>query len=517
MFSQTFREKIAVAFFASALTAGVILGFATARSFATGNQVAYVGGGGGGASGATGAASTGGGGGSTAGSGGNSQTGGGSSAGSAAAAAAQTSNSQAASGVSGSTILVGGIFDMTGPVDASVERDAVRAYFAKVNAQGGINGRKIVMVYCDSQYDPTQTHSCALQMAQQHVLALVGSTYPKAEDNEVNFIAKPESQGGAGIPVIGGLGTPNEFKYPISFPTGPNFIDVGLTEADRECQFAAQGKFKHPAVVTLSDIAWVQQVVKVANARALQECGLQHTDEEDVSATQPDYDGTVFNLEHNGCNAGQTHGQGGACPDGLVVGVDPGSIKRLFDAMKRANWFPPVFGFGLDKGDLTAAPNDSNNFQYQYGYGLGSGPQSGGQDSGGAESLAAYISPYDNRSNATVSDYLNTIKAFYPSQVPNLDVYCQNAWDAAAVFVQAAKNAGANLTRASLVQALDSLSNFQTGWTQPISYTSLDSKGGHEPTRCFHWLHHDDMPEAKGGTWHTDSTPVYCQTYNIDY
>src|SRR5207302_9850706 len=167
------------------------------------------------------------------------------------------------------------------------------------NAAGGINGRKIVMAYCDSQYDPTQTHSCALQMAQQHVLALVGSTYPKAEDSEVNFLAKPESQGGAGIPVVGGLGTPNEFKWSLSYPTGANFIDVGLTEADRECQLAAQGQFKHPATVTLSDIDWVLKVVQVAQARAEQECGLKSTDTEKVPAAQPDYDGTVFNLMHN--------------------------------------------------------------------------------------------------------------------------------------------------------------------------------------------------------------------------
>lgn len=513
MFTQSVREKIAVAFLASALTAGAILAFATARSFnnsglAAGYLSTAQGPGGGGTAGAAGSTGT------TGSQGG--ATGGGSAQAAAAAAAAQAANNQAASGVSGSTILVGGIFDMTGPVDASVERDVVRAYFAKVNAEGGINGRKIVMVYCDSQYSPTVTHSCALQMAQQHVLALVGSTYPKAEDSEINFIAKPDSEGGAGIPVIGGLGTPNEFKWPLSFPTGANFVDVGLTEADRECQFAKQGSFQHSAVVTLSDISWVQQVANTSITRSGQECGLKPTDVESVPAAQPDYDQTVFNLMHNGCSAGQNYGKNGACPDSLVIGLDPFSIKRLFDAMRRANWYPPVFGFGLDKGDLTASTSDSNNLQYQYGYGLGSGPQVGGQDSGGAQALAPYISPYDNRSNPTVSDYLSTVKTYYPNQVPNLDVYCQNAWDAAAVFVEALRKAGQNLTRSTLVQALDGISNFQTGWSQPISYTSTDSKGGHEPTRCFYWLHHDDMPEAKGGTWHTQSG-TYCQTYNVNY
>lgn len=512
MFSQTFREKIAVAFFASALTAGAILGFATARSFATNGQIAgYVG------TGPAGAANTGGPAAAAA-QGGTTQAGGsaGTSGGAAATGTAGASNSQAASGVSGSTILVGGIFDMTGPVDSSVERDAVRAYFAKVNAAGGINGRKIVMAYCDSQYDPAQTHNCSLQLAAQHVLALVGSTYPKAEDSEIKFLASPESQGGAGIPVIGGLGTPNEFKYPLSFPTGANFIDIGLTEADRECQLKAQGLFQHPATVTLSDISWVLQVVQVAQQRAKQECGLVSTDTEEVQAAQPDYDGTVFNLMHNGCSTGQSYGKNGACPDSLVIGLDPFSIKRLFDAMRRANWYPPNFGFGLDKGNVLAPPSDNTNLQNQYGNELGSGPEPGGQDTGGSYGLSPYLSPYDNRSNPAVANYLDTVKAYYPSQVPNLDVYAQNAWDAAEVFVEGAKRAGSNLTRATLVQGLDTISNFQTGWSGPISYTSLDNKGGHEPTRCFYWLHHDDKQPSQGGTWHTD-TSQYCQRYNVDY
>src|SRR5207302_9690120 len=81
-------------------------------------------------------------------------------------------------GVSGGAITVGGIFDMTGPVDSSVERDTVKAYFQKVNASGGINGRKLQMVDCDSKYDATAAHQCSIQMAQAHVLAIVGWTAP---------------------------------------------------------------------------------------------------------------------------------------------------------------------------------------------------------------------------------------------------------------------------------------------------------------------------------------------------
>src|SRR5581483_7082931 len=64
-------------------------------------------------------------------------------------------------GVTADAITVGGIFDETGPVDATVERDTVRSYFNQVNAAGGINGRKLRLLDCDSAFDPSRAHQCS--------------------------------------------------------------------------------------------------------------------------------------------------------------------------------------------------------------------------------------------------------------------------------------------------------------------------------------------------------------------
>ncbi len=68
------------------------------------------------------------------------------------------------------------------------------------------------------------------------------------------------------------------------------------------------------------------------------------------------------------------------------------------------------------------------------------------------------------------------------------------------VFVEAVKRAGTNLTRASLVQALDSIHNFPTGWSSPISYGT----GNHDPNHCVRQMQHDPQP-FPNGTWHTVS------------
>ena len=117
-----------------------------------------------------------------------------------------------------------------------------------------------------------------------------------------------------------------------------------------------------------------------------------------------------------------------------------------------------------------------------------------------AQSLVPFLSPYDHASNPTVTDYLNTVQRYYPNQVPALDIYTQISWTAAQVFVDAAKLAGPNLTRATLVQALNSIQNFNTGWSKPISYSA---GGSHDPNHCFTFTKHDAKTADNGGTWHT--------------
>jgi len=118
-----------------------------------------------------------------------------------------------------------------------------------------------------------------------------------------------------------------------------------------------------------------------------------------------------------------------------------------------------------------------------------------------ADSLVPFISPYDNPNNPTVADYLSTVQKYYPSQYAALDIYTQHSWTSAMVFVEALKRAGPGVTRATLVDALNSIQNFQTGWSKPISYGGSN----HDPNHCFRWMLHDDVRADHGGNWRTVS------------
>ena len=59
--------------------------------------------------------------------------------------------------------------------------------------------------------------------------------------------------------------------------------------------------------------------------------------------------------------------------------------------------------------------------------------------------------------------------------------YAEGAWLAAKVFTDPARKQGANLTRASLFQALNGMSNYTTGFTVPITMSS-DHGPNHQVT-----------------------------------
>ncbi|TMB46479.1 MAG: hypothetical protein E6J53_04940 [Chloroflexi bacterium] len=450
MISRGFRERIAVSFLGAALVLAAVLGVMTVRSFTNAGSVP---------AGQVSALQQ---------------------PGSAAAAGNSSSSGPSAGGgagggsggVSGGKITIGGFFDITGPIDSSVERDTVRAYMQAINAAGGINGRQVEYVWCDSKYDASSAGQCARYLISQNVLAVVGPTAPLGENDQIRTLTA------AGIPVIGGLGTPAEYQDPLSFPVSTSFYRYGGAIADEAKSLGV----KHPAIVVLGDVPWVHPVeANLLNRLAAD--GIGYTDVEEVSATQASYTATVFNLQHS------HHGPSGGgpqpnytcqptekgCPDYVIAALDPFSYHRLFDAMQAANWYPGVLGAGLDKF----------NVQRSYGNELSK-----------AHSLVPFMSPYDHQGNATVRQYLGTVQRYYPGQFQALDIYTQHSWTAAMVFAEAAKRAGSGLSRESLVQALNSLQGFQTGWSVPLSYGS----GPHDPNHCFNYTSHE------GGAWHTTSS-----------
>jgi branched-chain amino acid transport system substrate-binding protein len=81
-------------------------------------------------------------------------------------------------GVTSTTILIGGTAAISGPEGAYYAPVAkgAQAYFAYVNARGGVNGRQIQYKVVDDAYDPSQTVSATRQLVQEdRVFAIFNS------------------------------------------------------------------------------------------------------------------------------------------------------------------------------------------------------------------------------------------------------------------------------------------------------------------------------------------------------
>jgi branched-chain amino acid transport system substrate-binding protein len=364
----------------------------------------------------------------------------------------------APTGVSNGVITVGGMYDETGVLDATVERDTVRAYFNQVNAAGGVNGYKFQLVDCDSAYDPTRGHQCSQQLLSQNILAMVGSLSASSEQPEVPYLTQH------GMPVIGGLGVPSEFSSPLSYPVS---IDLergatgqGLHAADLKT--ASGQPVKHPGIVELNT-NFTSQVLKFLTD-ALHSKGITEADVITVDATKADYTDTVLKLRSDGV-------------DSIIAGLDPFSYGRLFQAMQRQNYNVQFYGSGLDKGSAMA--------------------QYGNQSFASAESITPLVEPVGHENVPAVSEYLNAIQKYYPNQVAALDVYSEGSWIAAKIFVEAVKRIGNQpVTRQSLVDSLNGIQNFQTGLSVPLSFSA---GGSHDPNHCLQWI------RRSSGTWNTYS------------
>ncbi len=77
-------------------------------------------------------------------------------------------------GVTDKEILIGGISPYSGPASAygSIGK-AISAYFDKVNAEGGVNGRKIKFISLDDGYNPAKTVEQARKLVEQEEVLLV--------------------------------------------------------------------------------------------------------------------------------------------------------------------------------------------------------------------------------------------------------------------------------------------------------------------------------------------------------
>ena len=130
-------------------------------------------------------------------------------------------------GVTSTQIKLGMTLPMTGTASLGYNKipGAAKAYFDYLNANGGINGRKVTLVVKDDRYVPTEavakTNELILKDKVMALLAPLGTANVKAVASSVN-------PGRRGIPVLfvntGFSGFADKKKYPTTYTVLPSYV-----------------------------------------------------------------------------------------------------------------------------------------------------------------------------------------------------------------------------------------------------------------------------------------------------
>jgi ABC-type branched-subunit amino acid transport system substrate-binding protein len=146
----------------------------------------------------------------------------------AAVAACSSGKAAAVPGVTATTVTIGTHQPLTGPAAPGYSKisAATSAYFAYVNANGGVNGRKIVYTVMDDGYNPATTQTDVRQLVlNDHVFAILNGLGTPTHTGVLDFL---KTQKVPDLFVASGSATWNQpTKYPDTFGYQPDYTVEG--------------------------------------------------------------------------------------------------------------------------------------------------------------------------------------------------------------------------------------------------------------------------------------------------
>lgn len=346
-------------------------------------------------------------------------------------------------GVTGSTITLGNVSDLSGPVPGLFQGavTGTLAYLNYVNSQGGVFGRQLKLDSADSQTECGQTQDAYSNLANQ-VFAFVGSfgLYD-------NCAAQVLSQH-ANIPAVQYMLSAEAVSLPNDFSVDP--IPPGRY---------TNGYFKYYAAKLGSAVQHVGTVYPNIPSAAAQEKGFEaaaasvgwkFTYTRAAGATETNFTTDVIRMQSGGVKVV------------YLAATNAQNAATLIQEIEQQNWHPVII----------APVAYASNFVQLVG---------GNQAAEGILGAQLY-SLFFNSSDAQVIPEVGLFQQWMhrtnPSQA--IDLEGMYGWAEAALFVQALKAAGPRATRASLMTALKSVHSFSdngmVGTADPASKV---------PTNCY--------------------------------
>lgn len=327
-------------------------------------------------------------------------------------------------GVTDDAITIGVIADLTGVVPGLFKAapDAVKAFAAKVNAEGGIHGRELVVEVFDTGTNDNGNR-LAYEEACGKVFASVGSE--SAFDT-----GGVEAVTDCGFPHLAGFTTDDALDaLPFVLPrTSADFANVGAAR-----WFAEQ----FPDAVKEAAIFFGNVPVTERSARqvieARESVGWDFVYEQPAGTLESNYTPLALEVKSREIQA-------------LTWVFDVNNIVRLQKALREQSYQPQIV-------DVTTQGYSQDYLEAVGPAGEGSYVPLGHALLEEADSIPA------------LADYVTWLEKTAPGEVPTSNGL--TAWVRAQMFYEAALAVGPELTRAGLIEELTSMEDFDAGGLIP--------------------------------------------------
>jgi ABC-type branched-subunit amino acid transport system substrate-binding protein len=372
------------------------------------------------------------------------------------AVTALTASAGAAStpGVTANSINIGATVPLTGPAAPGYDEiaPAMNAYFAYINAHGGVYGRKISYNYLDDGYNPANTATLTRKLVlQDNIFADVGSLGTPTQAAVQSFL---NSQKVPQLFIESGCNCWNNPKYPLSYGWQPPYtVDGKILGSYIKNNFAG----KKIGYLYQSD-EFGQDVVKGLDME-IPKSSVVSRQSYDVATLAGPLSNQIAALKAAGAQV-------------VVLATIPAATALAMLPGAAIGYLPQYVVDSVGADAPTVGPL-LESFAQKGGASAALVQAAGGLLNGVI--TTAYFPPESMTSNAWVQVETKILQQYAPTLWAQQGLDGNDSYGVALAytFVQALQKAGRNLTRAGLVAAINKYGkSFTTPGYVPPSYSS---------------------------------------------
>jgi len=354
----------------------------------------------------------------------------------------------AAPGVSDSEIKVASIVTDSGPLPGATEGGfrGAAAYFAMVNAAGGVCGRKITLLKGDDGLDPAKGRGEFLRL-EPDIFAFTGS-FSVADSGYIDLIES------TGVPWVAIVVDPAGRGARNVMPRTPE----GVVNTGPFVWWKQRNPNVKRAAVLFADIGGVSANVP-GFEKAIEKAGFdrRYTAAADVAA--PDFTPEVQQAQDEGIEFF------------YLFAFEVNMHVRMVRNMRQQNYDPPIKGSNIAFNTRFSELNGRDGDGWQ-----------------NHQTHLLFLDPAERGRSEALASFMDWNNRVFPGA--QLDLFPVSGWGRAAIFVEAMQRIEGSITREALVEALYELTEFDGGGIEaPVNPTTGLGEA------CW------NMADHRGGRW----------------